>query len=319
MTQRLRGSSAATAVGALGIGAVLAVALAGHRDEFAQALRDASVWVLLAATVLQVVALLSRCEAWHVCVRAAGGTISRRRLFRAGGLGNLGSLVNAQVGAAARIGVLRRSGRDEVPRIPALIAAEVPILAIEAALAVLTSFTLVGPLGLPWWSPLAGFAVALALVAGLRRLADRGRGVWTGLAVLRSLEGRARVLALVLVAVLAQIARNWIVLRALGVDASVFDATAVLIAMVVLAQLPIGPSVGAAAVVMILGAGGLAATAAAGVLLTATGTAGALCFALWASADVLARRRVRAERSTLDTSGPGDRPATAVPASAVVA
>jgi uncharacterized membrane protein YbhN (UPF0104 family) len=319
MTQRLRGSSAATAVGALGIGAVLAVALAGHRDEFAQALRDASLWVLLAATVLQVVALLSRCEAWHVCVRAAGGTISRRRLFRAGGLGNLGSLVNAQVGAAARIAVLRRSGRDEVPRIPALIAAEVPILAIEAALAVLTSFTLVGPLGLPWWSPLAGFAVALALVAGLRRLADRGRGVWTGLAVLRSLEGRTRVLALVLVAVLAQIARNWIVLRALGVDASVFDATAVLIAMVVLAQLPIGPSVGAAAVVMILGAGGLAATAAAGVLLTATGTAGALCFALWAGADVLARRRVRAERSTLDTSGPGDRPATAVPASAVVA
>jgi uncharacterized membrane protein YbhN (UPF0104 family) len=319
MTQRLRGSSAATAVGALGIGAVLAVALAGHRDEFAQALRDASVWVLLAATALQVVALLSRCEAWHVCVRAAGGTISRRRLFRAGGLGNLGSLVNAQVGAAARIAVLRRSGRDEVPRIPALIAAEVPILAIEAALAVLTSFTLVGPLGLPWWSPLAGFAVALALVAGLRRLADRGRGVWTGLAVLRSLEGRTRVLALVLVAVLAQIARNWIVLRALGVDASVFDATAVLIAMVVLAQLPIGPSVGAAAVVMILGAGGLAATAAAGVLLTATGTAGALCFALWAGTDVLARRRRRPERSTLDASGPGDRPATAVPASAVVA
>ena len=117
--------------------------------------------------------------------------------------------------------------------------------------------------------------------------------MWTGLAVLRSLEGRTRVLALVLVAVAAQIARNWIVLRALGVDASVFDATAVLIAMVALAQLPIGPSVGAAAVVMILGAGGVAATAAAGVLLTATGTAGALCFALWAGADVLARKRVR--------------------------
>jgi len=319
MSQRLRGSTAATAVGALLVGVVLAVALAGHRDDFAQALRDASLWVLLLVTALQVVALLTRCEAWHVCVRAAGGTISRRRLFRAGGLGNLGSVVNAQVGAASRIAVLKRSGRDEVPRIPALIAAEVPIIAIEAVLAVLTSFTLVGPLGLPWWSPLAGFAVAIGLVAGLRRLADRGRGMWTGLAVLRSLEGRTRVLALVLVAVAAQIARNWIVLRALGVDASVFDATAVLIAMVALAQLPIGPSVGAAAVVMILGAGGVAATAAAGVLLTATGTAGALCFALWAGADVLARKRPRPEPSTLNASGPGDRPATAVPASAVVA
>ena len=225
--------------------------------------------------------------------------ISRRRLFHAGGLGNLGSLVNAQVGTAARIAILRRSGRDEVPRVPALIAAEVPILAIEAALAVLSSYTLVGPLGLPWWFPLVGFAVAVAVVLGLRKLAGRGHGVWAGLAVLRSLEGRTRVTAFVLVAVFAQIARNWLVLRALGVDASVFDATAVLIAMVVLAQLPIGPSVGAAAVVMILGAGGVAATAAAGVLLTATGIAGALGFALWVGIDVLARPRERARRREL--------------------
>ena len=296
MTQRLRSSTAVTAVGALGVGAVLAYALAGHRDDFAEALRAAPLWILLAATALQLVALLSRCEAWHTCVAAAGGVISRRRLFHAGGLGNLGSLVNAQVGAAARIGILRRSGRDEVPHIPALIAAEVPILAIEAALAVLASFTLVGPLGLPWWAPIAGFAVAVAIVHGLRRLAGKGHGVWSGLAVLRSVDGRMRVTAFVLVAVFAQIARNWLVLRALGVDASIFDATAVLIAMVVLSQLPIGPSVGAAAVVMILGAGGVALTAAAGVLLTATGIAGALCFALWAGIDVLARPRERARR-----------------------
>jgi hypothetical protein len=64
----------------------------------------------------------------------------------------------------------------------------------------------------------------------------------------------------------------------------------------VLSQLPIGPGVGAAAVVMILGAGGLAVTAAAGVLLTATGIGGALCFALWAGIDVLARPRERARR-----------------------
>ena len=83
--------------------------------------------------------------------------------------------------------MLRRSGRDEVPGIPALIAAEVPILAIEAALAVIASYTLVGPLGLPWWAPLVGFAVAVALVLGLRRLAGRGHGLWAGLAVLRRL------------------------------------------------------------------------------------------------------------------------------------
>jgi hypothetical protein len=234
---------------------------------------------------------------------AAGATISRRRLFHAGGLGNLGSLVNAQLGAAARIGVLRRSAPDETPKIPALIAAEIPIITIEGMLAALSSYTLVGPLGLPWWTPVIAFGVMLGVVVVLSRLAGRGHGFCQGLAVLRSLQGRQRVIALVLIAVFAQIARNWLVLWALGVNASVFDATAVLIAMVLLSQLPIGPSVGAAAVVVILGTNGVALTAAAGVLLTVTGTVGALCFAAWAGLDLLTRSR-----------GAGRAPAGPVPA-----
>jgi uncharacterized membrane protein YbhN (UPF0104 family) len=289
MTRKGRGSAAATLVGALAVVVLLAVVLAGRRHEFAQALQSAPLWVLGLAAALQVLALVTRCEAWRTCVGAAGATISRRRLFRAGGLGNLGSLLNAQLGAAARIAALRRWSPEETPRIPALIAAEVPILTVEAMLAAISSFTLVGPLGLPWWSPLIGFAVMVGVVAVLRRLAGRGHGFCQGLAVLRSLEGRNRVVALVLVAVFAQIARNWLVLHALGVDASLLDATAVLIAMVALAQLPIGPSVGAAAVVVILGTDGVALTAAAGVLLTATGTVGALGFAAWAGFDLLSR------------------------------
>jgi hypothetical protein len=42
---------------------------------------------------------------------------------------------------------------------------------------------------------------------------------------------------------------------------------------------------------MILGSHGIAAVAAAGVLLTATGTAGALCFAGWGGLDWLTRER----------------------------
>ncbi len=109
----------------------------------------------------------------------------------------------------------------------------------------------------------------------------------------------------VLVAVLAQIARNWLLLRAVGVDASIFDAVAVLIVLVTLAQLPIGPSVGAAAAVLILGSDGVAAAAAAGVLMIVTGTIGGLSFAAWAGADRLCsgargarlRRRARVFRS----------------------
>jgi len=91
----------------------------------------------------------------------------------------------------------------------------------------------------------------------------------------------------VLVAVCCQIFRNWMLLHAVGVDASFFDAIAVLIAVVTLGQLPVGPAVGAAAAVLILGSDGVAAAAAAGVLMTATGTAGALVFIVWAGADRL--------------------------------
>ena len=267
---------------------VLAAVLAGRRDVFLTALHSAPIWFLGCAIVLQLLALVVRSEAWRLCISAAGSTVPRRSVFRASAIGGLGSLVNGQVGLAGRIAVLRRGSPSQCPRVGALLAAEVPIVAIEASLAALTSFTLLGPLGLPWWTAVACVAVATGAVAGLTVVArHRTTGVWSGLAILRSMEGRTRIVALVLVAVFAQIARNWLALRALGVDASVFDAIAVLIAMVTLSQLPIGPSVGAAAVVLILGANGVALTAAAGVLLTATGIAGTLCFGAWALVDRL--------------------------------
>ena len=157
----------------------------------------------------------------------------------------LGGVLNGHLGVAARIAALRRSSPDVCPQVPTLIAAEFPILAVEAMLAALTSFTLVAPLGLPWWLPIVAFAVVAAISTGLRHLALRkGRKLWSGLAVLRSLRGGSRVVGFVLIAVFAQIFRNWMLLRAVGVDASVFDAIAVLIAVVTLGQLPTGPDRG---------------------------------------------------------------------------
>src|SRR4029453_14221162 len=46
-------------------------------------------------------------------------------------------------------------------------------LAVEAALAALTSFTLIGPLGLPWWLPIIGVAAIATASAGLRRAPRR--------------------------------------------------------------------------------------------------------------------------------------------------
>jgi hypothetical protein len=93
-------------------------------------------------------------------------------------------------------------------------------------------------------------------------------------------------------AVCAQVARNWLMLHAIGVHVSILDAMALLIAMFTLGQLPIGPSIGPAAAVLILGANGVAVTAAAGVLLTVTATVGSFCYAAWAISDqIIAGRR----------------------------
>jgi hypothetical protein len=137
----------------------------------------------------------------------------------------------------------------------------------------------------------------MALLARLAR--DRREGFWKGFAVMRGLQGRSSIIALVVFAVCAQIARNWLVLQAIGVDGSVLDATALLIGVAVIGLLPVGPSLGAAAAVVVLGANGVAATAAAGALLTATGALGALCFAGWALID-----RLRPSASPLAASLP---------------
>lgn len=274
----------------------LAVQLSGERERFVSALGAAPILTLLLVAVLQLVALLSRSEAWHVCVTAAGGTVPRRLLFRAAGLGYLASVVNGSVGLATRVACLRTAAPDTSPAVPALLTAEVPMIAVEVALAALFSFTLIGPLGIPWWLPVIAVGLTTGAALTLRRLSDRHRlGLWAGLAVMR--EGRYRMIAFVLLGVCVNVARNWIVFHALGINVSVFNAMALLIATFTLGQLPIGPSLGAAAAVLILGAHGVATAAAAGVLLTATATVGSIAYASWSLAD---RTFALMRRSELD-------------------
>jgi uncharacterized membrane protein YbhN (UPF0104 family) len=280
--------AAVTIAGSLLVAGALVLGLWGKRTDFATALQLAPLWILAAAILLHIAWLVARSEAWHVCVGAAGGKVSRRRLYRAASVGYLGNIFNGQFGPAVRIAALRRSAPRESPAPSVLIAAELPIVVVEVSLAALASFTLVGPLGVPWWVPLLCLAFGLTVVAGLSRVArDRREGFWKGFAVMRGLQGRSSIIALIVFAVCAQIARNWLVLQGIGVDSSVLDATALLIGVAVIGLLPVGPSLGAAAAVVILGANGVAATAAAGALLTATGALGALCFASWALVDRL--------------------------------
>ena len=105
---------------------------------------------------------------------------------------------------------------------------------------------------------------------------------------------RGRLITFAVSAVCAQVARNWLMLHAIGVNVSVFDSMALLIVMFTVGQLPIGPSTGPAAAVLILGTNGVAAVAAAGGLLTVTGVIGSLCYAAWATIDRIAAGRLDA-------------------------
>src|ERR1700712_2806166 len=116
---------------AAGVAAAIVYALWDKRHDFATAVEEAPIGVLAAAVGLQLVALLTRTEAWRICVLAAGGTIGRRRLYRASSMGYVGSLVNAQLGTAARIAALRKSAPEESPTIAPLLTAEVPIMVVE--------------------------------------------------------------------------------------------------------------------------------------------------------------------------------------------
>src|SRR5918996_547197 len=248
---------------------VLVFLLARRSGELRTGVTGAPLAIAAAAVSLQVLALVSRSEAWLACVRACGGTVGRRALYRASSMGFVGGLLHTQLGTAARIAALRRSVPEESPRVSALIGAELPILIVEGGLAALTSFPLVGPLGLPWWTPLVCLAAVAAASAALRSIGAAGvRLLRSGLAVMRSFHGRVRLGGFVMIAVL--------------------------IAGVTLGHLPFGLSVGAAASVLILGPQGVTATAAAGVLLTATGTVGGLLFAAWGGLDTaLSDSRVR--------------------------
>jgi uncharacterized membrane protein YbhN (UPF0104 family) len=292
----MRRKFAVSVGGALVVAAVLVYVLAGRGAQFSAALRTAPITLVVLSVLLQIGALLARTEAWTICVRAAGGSAGRRVLFRSAAFGCIASIVNGSVGMAVRIASVRRAAPQTTPPARALVAAEVPIITVELALVAIFSFTLVGPLGVPLWVPAIIVVLMAGAVAFLRRVSDRHRtGLGAGLAVLR-MQSRGRLITFALLAVCAQVLRNWLMLRAIGVHVSIFDSMALLIVMFTVGQLPIGPSTGPAATVLILGAHGVAAAAAAGVLVTLTGIIGSVLFAAWAITDRIAdgRRTVTA-------------------------
>src|SRR4051812_18067617 len=124
----MRKSIATAALGAALLAGIAAV-LAHDRQDFAHAVGTVPLAALLAAVVLHIATVVARTEAWAVSVRAAGAVTERRTLFQVASLGFAANVISGSIGAAVRIWALRRKGGEDVPSAPALMAAEVPVVA----------------------------------------------------------------------------------------------------------------------------------------------------------------------------------------------
>jgi uncharacterized membrane protein YbhN (UPF0104 family) len=280
-----------TVLVAAGLIAGLLALLAAHRVAFLDAIAGVPFATLLLAAGLHLGTVLARSEAWAVSVRAAGGTMDRRGSYQIASLGFAANMMSASLGAAVRIWAFRKKAGVHAPSAPALVAAEVPVLAIQALASAVMSISLLGPLGAPWWIALVVVAAAGALLFGLGRVARRAPadGAWRGLAALRAGHARCRIGGSIVVISACETLRNLLVLHAVGVPAGPLDAMALLVGAGLLGVLPIGPGTSAGAAILIFGAAGAGPAAAAGVLLTATGFAADLGYATWGAGDMLWR------------------------------
>src|SRR4051812_49853717 len=97
-----RHRTAIAVAGTLATAALLVLALAGKRDEFETAIRDAPLGIIALTVALQVLALVSRSEAWHLTIQAAGGRVPRRGLYPASRMQGVRSGLHTQLGVGAR-------------------------------------------------------------------------------------------------------------------------------------------------------------------------------------------------------------------------
>lgn len=253
-----------------------------HGPALATAVANMPVGFLVAALAAQLLVVALRIEAWRECLLSAGAKLPRKTLYCAGSCAAPLGLINMQLAAGTKIGILRKLAPERSPEVMALCAAELPIWGAEVAIGAALLLFAAPALGLPWFAAPAGL---LLIGAALYLLAQTGlrshKKFAAGLRVLTDSKRAPRLWALLSVVTLAQVARIWLLLMAAGLGASPMDAAAVLVGQGLLSQLPIGGAGASGASVMIIGSGSASALAAAGLALTATELTAAFFFLSW--------------------------------------
>lgn len=262
---------------------ILAYLLAVHGHEILETARRMRFTQLLLVTGLALLTLLARTEAVAACLQAMKSRPHRVDIHAANSLTFLASTINHYVSAIARGALVKRLDPSRSPSIPQMVVVDTATGLVEALLVALLIVVSAATLRLSWWIPL------LILLAGLLALfgALVVRRRFAHLALLRGLDvfadprQRIVVSVLMLSVIAAQVARTLIVLRAVGLHPSLAQAVATFVAGGVLSSLFAGPSAGTAGgPLLVFGSRSLAASAAAGLILSVTMLIAGLVYAL---------------------------------------
>jgi hypothetical protein len=266
----------------------LAVACVLRRDALVEAAAAVPVFALLGLAGLHLVALVARSEAWRLSLAAVAGAPPPRVAIHAANAGAFvaGSL-EAHAALPARVALLRRLAPLQTPHPGHVAVADVPIFLLEVAGAG-ALLALTGA----WWAPVG----AVALLVGARLAAGRR---WSrGLAVLADVRRRAALALLVACVVACGLARVWVVLAVMHLDASPAAAAAAFAALGVFGLLPLGPSAPPGALLVVSGGAGALA---AGLALSATSICAVL---LYAALLAVARDWPQVRLKTVELEGP---------------
>jgi hypothetical protein len=274
-------------VAIVGVGVLLALCVARHDDLLAAA-GAVPPATLAGLAALHLLGLVARSEAWRLSLAAIAGAPPSRVVVHTANAGAfvVGSL-EAHATMPARIALLRRLAPTEAPHPGHVAVADLPILLIEVAVAAL----LLGMTG-EWWAPVA--AVAALVVAR----AAAGRKATRGLAVLADARRRAALTGIVAFIVSCGLARIWVALSVVQLDASPARVAVAFAALGAFGLLPLGPSAPPGALLLVSGGAGALA---AGLVLSATSIAAVL---LYAGLLALVGDRAKARRQPVQLEGP---------------
>jgi hypothetical protein len=268
--------------GPLVVVALLVYLVASKGDQIERAAKRATLGELAAVTVLALLTLVVRTEAVVACLNAMGARPRRRDIHAANSLTFLAALINHYVSSVVRAALMRRLDPDRSPTIPQMIMVDTSTTLIEALVVAVLIVVSAGALKLEWWLPVL---VILAGVAGIwialevrRRYAHRP--LFRGLDVLAHSRQRTVVAVLMVIVIVAQVIRTFVVLRGVGLHPSLLQAVATFVAAGVLSSLFAGPGAGTAGgPLLVFGHSSLAASAAAGLELSVTTLIAGLIYA----------------------------------------